>query len=102
MMSGDNALAINLSKVARGRIGATLDAKYVVEYYLSLNNMKQDFEEAGSFPADENSKLYIAFSPANKVLAQSYADIISAETKKMRANGELAKILDVYGLKDWE
>ena len=101
-MYGDNALGINLSKISRGRIGGTIEAKYVFEYYVSINNMKNDFEEAGSLPPSEKDNLYIAFSPANKFLAQKYADIISTETKKMRENGELQKILDTYGLKDWE
>ncbi len=102
MMAGDEALGINLSKIVRGKIGATLEAKYVVDYYLSLHNMKDDIDDAGQLPPSDKNNLYMAFGPTNKKLAQKYADIISDETKKMRASGELEKIMDVYGLDDWE
>ncbi len=102
MMSGDNALGINLSKLVRGKIGATIESKYVMDYYLLQNNMQDKIEDAGVLPASDKDKLYISFSPKDKKLAQKYADILSEETSKMRASGELEKILDTYGLDDWE
>lgn len=102
MMSGDDAIGINLSKLTRGRIGATLEGKYVMEYYLSLHNMKGLFEEAGALPPSKNDNLYIAFSPKDKALASKYAAILSKETANMRTSGELVKILNIYGLSDWE
>jgi|CXWL01.1.fsa_nt_gi polar amino acid transport system substrate-binding protein len=102
MMSGDNALGINLSKLVRGKIGATIESKYVMDYYLLQNNMQDKIEDAGVLPPSDKDKLYISFSPKDKKLAQKYADILSEETSKMRASGELEKILDTYGLDDWE
>lgn len=102
MMSGDDALGINLSKLARGKIGATVESNYVMNYYLSQHNMKDQVDDAGSLPPSDKNKLYIAFSPKDKKLAQKYADILSVETANMRTNGELKKILDIYGLTDWE
>jgi len=101
-MAGDNALEINLSKLARGKIGAVVEAKYVVDYYYSQHKKEEKPEEAGSLAPSEANKLYIAFSPKDKALAQKYADILSAEILKMRASGELKEILDVYGIADWE
>lgn len=101
IISGDKALGINLRKLKRGRIGAVLESKYVMDYYLAQNYMKGEVGDAGSLPPSEADYLYIAFSPKDKKLARKYAKIISDETANMRANGELAKILDTYGLEDW-
>jgi polar amino acid transport system substrate-binding protein len=101
-MAGDNALEINLSKLTRGKIGAVVEAKYVVNYYYSQHKKLEKPEEAGALAPSEANKLYIAFSPKDKVLAQKYADILSEEITKMRANGELKAILEVYGIADWE
>lgn len=101
-MAGDNALEINLSKLSRGKIGAVVEAKYVVDYYYSQHKKLEKPEEAGALAPSEANNLYIAFSPKDKVLAQKYADILSAEIIKMRASGELKAILDVYGISDWE
>ena len=98
MMSGDKALEINLSKIKRGKIGGTIEAKYVMEYYLSQNNLSDQYVEAGELPASDRDRLHIAFSPKNKKLSQKYANILSEETKKMRESGELQKILDIDGL----
>lgn len=102
MMSGDKALAINVSKLLRGKIGAVVESKYVMTYYLSQNGLQDQVENAGALTITDKNKLYVAFSPKNKKLAQKYADIISEEIPKMRASGELAKILDIYGIIDWE
>ncbi len=102
MMSGDNALGINLSRLARGKIGATVESKYVMDYYLSQHNMQDQVEDAGILPPSDKDKLYVSFGPKNKKIAQKYADILSRETANMRASGELKKILDIYGLTDWE
>jgi polar amino acid transport system substrate-binding protein len=101
MTSGDEALGINLSKISRDKIGGTIEAKYVVDYYLSQHNMQDKIEDAGVLPPSDKDKLYIAFSPKDKKLAQKYADILSEETSKMRVSGELEKIMDIYGLDDW-
>lgn len=100
MMSGDDALGINLSRLMRNKIGATLEAKHVMEYYLSMHSMNDQAEEAGALPDSKNDKLYIAFSPKDKELSRKYAEILSKETANMRVNGELKKIMDIYGLTD--
>ncbi len=102
MISGDNALGINISKLKRDKIGTVLEGKYVMDYYLSQNNMKGTLDDAGTLPPSKDDFLHIAFSPKDKKQARRYAQILSEETAKMRASGELARILDIYGLKDWE
>ncbi|MEK6746498.1 MAG: transporter substrate-binding domain-containing protein [Pseudomonadota bacterium] len=102
MMSGNDALAINVSKLIRGKIGVTIESKYVMDYYLSQNNLKDKIVDIASLPPSSRDGLYIAFTPKNKKISQKYANIISEETKNMRASGELKKIMDNYGLSDWE
>lgn len=102
IMAGDNALAINLSKLKRNKIGATLESRYVMEYYLSQNNMKNLFEPAGMLELSEEDKLYVAFSPKDKRKAKKYADILTKETVNMRKSGELQEIMDIYGIVDWQ
>ncbi len=102
MMSGDDALGINLSKLKRDKINAIIEAQYVMDYYLSMNNMKNDVEDVGILPPSKEDFLYIAFSPKDKKLARKYAAILTDETKNMRASGQLKKIMATYGLEDWE
>lgn len=102
MMAGDNALGINLRKLLRGKIGAIIENQYVMQYYLSLNSMADKIEEAGHRPPSGQDYIFIAFSPKDKPLSHKYAAILTQETAKMRKNGELHAILDVYGMEDWE
>ncbi len=44
---------------------------------------------------------YIGFRPADKS-SQKLADIFDEEIVKLRKSGQLKRILDVYGLSDWE
>lgn len=102
LMSGDDALAINVSKLMRGKIGVTIESRFVMNYYLSQNHLQNKIDDIASLPPSNRDNLYIAFSPKDKALSQKYADIISQETKNMRASGELQKIMGNYGLDDWE
>lgn len=99
--SGDDALETNINKLLIGKIRSVVEAEYVMKYYLSKHTSQEPLEEAGRLRATEQDNLYIAFGP-NEPNAQKYIKILSLETNAMRASGELAKILQTYGLKDWE
>ncbi|MNT92496.1 hypothetical protein D3C72_2337940 [compost metagenome] len=45
--------------------------------------------------------LYVSFSPANPKSPQ-YAALITKGISELRQSGELKKILDKYGVLDWE
>ena len=49
----------------------------------------------------EKAKIYLAFSPKNPK-SKSYARLISKGIIEMRASGDLQKILDKYGMRDWK
>lgn len=97
---GDDALNANVKKLLLGRIGALVENVDVMAQYINENNKGEEIEFAGSPPTDVQSKLYIAFSPANPN-AKKYADILSQGTKAMRESGELKEIMARYGLEEF-
>ncbi len=102
MMSGDEALSINISKLKRGKIGAVIEGNYVMNYYLSQNYMKDEVMNAGRLAPSGTDNLYIAFSPQNKKLSRKYTKILTDEMNNMHKNGELKQIMDTYGLEIWD
>jgi polar amino acid transport system substrate-binding protein len=98
MVGGDNALEMNLKKLAAGRLDATVDAKPVLAYKLLKMNLADKVEFAGSV---DPSDIYIAFSPANPK-SKEYAAILDKGLAEMRASGRLKQILSSYGVTDWK
>lgn len=98
MVGGDNALEMNLKKVAAGRLDAAVDAKPVLAYKLMKMNLADKLEFAGSV---DPSHIYIAFSPANPK-SKEYAAILDKGIADMRASGRLKQLLDRYGASDWK
>lgn len=101
VISGEDALNINIRKLLAGRIGALIEGKLVMGYTLAQKNLTDQIEEAGSLESSNQDHLFIAFSPKNPN-AKKYADILSRETKAMRASGELKEILARYNVADWQ
>jgi len=98
-LSGTDALEQNIKKLLFGRIDIVIEDKIVMAYKLKSMNIQDQIIEAGN--SGEKTLLYIAFSPVNKN-SKKYAEILSKGMDNLRNNGELKKILDVYGLKDWK
>lgn len=103
LVSGDNALDTNIKKLLAGRIDALVEDEHVMTYYLAQRSeaIRKQMKTAGSLPINEQNNLYVAFSP-HEPDAEKYAGILAKETEKMRKNGELKKILDRYGVSDWQ
>lgn len=99
--TGDDALRVNIDKLLSGKVRTIIEAENVMKHYLITHQMVGLLEEAGRLRPSEQDNIYIAFSP-HEPNAQHYANILSQETKTMRSNGELKKILSGYGLDDWE
>lgn len=96
--TGENALSTNIRKLDAGRIGALLEDKAVFEYQLAQEGKIGAFDFAGGL---EEAEIFIAFSPAIPA-AKDYAKLLGEGIANLRASGELAKILERYGLKDWK
>jgi len=97
MAYGSNALVKLVELLRLGKIHSLVEDKYVWDYHIRNNKYKNNFKIAGQIHAQ---KAYIAFTPRKKSSAK-YASILSAGIAEIRKSGELQKILDRYGLKDW-
>lgn len=97
-VSGDAALDSNVKKLLLGRVGAVLDDAAVVSFYLAGKKLTDETRVAG---CDGAKEIYIGFSPANPK-SKDRAALLAAGLETLRASGELAKILERYGLKDWK
>ena len=106
VVKSDDPVTLNLKKLVKGNIDAYPEDKLVFLYKAKSMGVLEQVEEAGVIPVDnkedfEATKIYLAFSPVNPKSAE-YAKLLSDGIKEMRASGELQKILDKYGLKDWK
>ena len=99
VMKSNNALENNIKKLLAGRLDTLIESHLVMNAKLKNMGKSSDIIAAGLLaPADD---MYIACSPAkahSKKLVQWFSDGL----KKLRASGELQKILTKYGLKDWK
>lgn len=99
IISGEDYLARNFTKLKMGRIDATIDDGMVISSFLQRTGQKDQFRNAGSI--GEGYGIYIAFSPKYPH-AQKLASIITAGVWKLRQNGELNRIMLKYGAHDWK
>jgi len=100
LMTGDDALEKNISKLQAGRIDVLVEAEAVVKWTLKKMGLPEDaLIKAGSLGAP--SEIYVVFAPT-KPSSQGYADTYDKGIGELRSSGDLKKILDKYGIKDWK
>lgn len=99
LLSGDTALEQNIRKLLSGRIDMILESPAVLNAKLKTLNLQGQVEFAGAVGKPEN--LYIACTP-KKASSHAYIKLISDGTQQLRQSGELKKILEKYGLSDWQ
>lgn len=98
LLSGPDALATNLRKLAAGRVDCVPDSIAVLRYHIHALGLTDRLDVV---PAPgEQSDVFIAFSPANARSA-AWAAQLDEGIADLRASGRLAAILAAYGLKDW-
>lgn len=94
---GQNSTANLIKLLENEYIDILFEDKNVLDFH--TKNMKGGkLKEGGTIPHDN---LYVGFSPSNKH-AQKFADMVTSGITDMRKTGELAKIMENYGLSDWE
>jgi polar amino acid transport system substrate-binding protein len=96
IMTGDDPLARNISKLVSGRITTFVETEPVVQHLLSNYQKSTKIMKAGCFPG---APLNVAFSPVHPQ-SKEYAQIVSDGVIELRKSGALKKILAKYGLKD--
>lgn len=98
-ITGEKPLERLLKMLLTGRLTTVIEDKVVLEYKLQQMGKSDQVVVAGYSPVKIN--VYSSFSPALKN-SKEYAQILEEGVKEMRQTGELKKILDSYGLQDWQ
>lgn len=95
---GTDALELNLRLLTLGKLDAIFDDTQTI--LSTANNMKVGSQiKAVGF--DNTNPIYVAFSRAFPK-AQELADRYDSEIVKLRASGELDRILFKYAIEDWK
>lgn len=93
LATGENALEKNVAKLRQGRVSVLLEDPAVMRYFLDKTDQSDAVAHAGVL---ENTEAFIAFGP-KEPHAQEHARMLSEGMGRMRASGELARILERYG-----
>jgi polar amino acid transport system substrate-binding protein len=96
-VAGDNALDLNIKKLAGKRIQAFIENETVVNYLRKSVPELKDVVVAGCMASTD---LFVGFSAKNPKSAD-IVKAINAKTADMKKSGELKKLLDNYGAKSW-
>lgn len=96
LASGEDPLELNIKKLEAGRIGAIIDDKYVIDYYLSTHGLNEKIIPAGTIGDDID--VYVAFSPALPKSSE-YAQLVTEGVSELLSNGKMNEILLKYDLK---
>jgi len=99
IIKGNNALENNIKKLLAGRIDSVIESHLVME--AKLKEMGKSAEIMGAGLLAEADNMYIACSPA-KAQSKQLVQWFTEGLKKLRASGELQKVLSKYGLSDWQ
>ncbi len=105
-INSDEPLVLNIRKLLKDRIDMIPEDRAVFGYTAKKMGVADQLETAGKremLTAEdlESSLVYVAFAPG-KASSKVYAKLFTDGIREMRTSGELAKILDTYGLTDWK
>lgn len=96
---GDEAADKNINELLCGRIDVALECPVVMEYRLNEFGANDKVIAAG--PILDREPIYAAFTPRDEK-GYRLAEIFDQGLAELRRNGELARIMAKYGLKDWK
>jgi polar amino acid transport system substrate-binding protein len=100
-ISGEHPLDQLFRMLGSKRLDAFIENDAVFRYTLSALKLNpNDYKRVSENVADD-PRLWAAFSPKNKK-SVAYGKIFSKGIVELRQSGELNKILNKYGLTDWE
>ncbi|HYX32389.1 MAG TPA: ABC transporter substrate-binding protein [Oligoflexus sp.] len=96
---GDGSLALNIKKIKAKRLEAFVEDDSVVKNHLYSEKLPENtYRNAGCLKSDE---IFVAFGPTDPK-GKEYAKLIGDTVVTMRKDGRLKKILEKYGINDWE
>ena len=100
-VTGEAPLETNIGKLRKGEVDGVVENASVMLWTLKqLRVPTGEIHSAGAL-AKEGGPLYVAFSAKNPASSAS-AKQLSATVEKLRASGELSKLLALYDLDDWQ
>jgi polar amino acid transport system substrate-binding protein len=99
VIAGDNAVNRNIKKLLYNRIDVYLEDRNVALYTAKKMGLLDKIAIGGT--EGKPIAMHIGFSPA-KPESKTYARLLSEGIRKMRKSGQLAKILNKYGVSDWK
>jgi len=94
--TGNSPLSNILMMLSHKRISMVLDSRFNIEYELqnrNISNLKYAGTEGDFVP------LYIGYAPQSEV---KYINVFDQGLIRLRATGQLSKILKRYGIPDWQ
>jgi len=97
--TGEYPIETNIKKLLAGKIDATIASTSAMYYAAQKLGVADQIKFAGN--GSIAGGLYIVFSPA-KEKSSDYARMLDEGVRQLRKSGELAMILERYGLSDWE
>jgi len=97
-VGGDTALELNIRKLDLGRLDIVVEDVNVFRYTAQLIGLEDRFRLEAAVQPDE---IFIGFSPARPD-ARKLAEDLDNGVRRLRASGDLGKILARYGLRDWK
>lgn len=98
-ITGEKPLERLLEMLINGRLTTVIEDKIVLQYKAQQMGKADQIIVSGT--TDVAIDVYTSFSPKNPKSAE-YAQIVSEETLKMREDGRLQKLLERYGIQDWQ
>ena len=99
-LNGEDAIERNLRMLVLGRIDVIPSNYQTFMYRAKKFGLEGEVRFAGKDNIGREKKLYIAFSPKLNI-SKSLAAKFDEGMLKLRATGNLDRILSAYGLKDW-
>lgn len=94
IISGKRTLSRSTNMLKAKRIGAILEDKMVMGYFLKQQNLQDRIKPAGGVSGEN---MYVAFSPL-RPYAQKYTDLVSAALAKDDVKQKMKEILASYQL----
>jgi polar amino acid transport system substrate-binding protein len=101
VISGERPLDQMVKMMEAKRLDAFVENPVVLRYSLAQMKKPLDAYKAVSMNLADDPYLYVSFAPTNPK-SSTYAQMIAKGISELRQTGELKKILDKYGISDWE
>ncbi len=96
--AGDDPLDELMSKLQAGEVDVVAESEPVLLWYLRSHNL--DREKFRVVFKGTPEAIFVAFAPDDE--GRRFAAILDNGIRSLRASGELTKLLQRYGLRDWQ